>query len=143
MKPSDPNNEDDVIEINGNSKGEALHKFLSDNTNVEWGIVKTGDLNNETGGKAYIDTSHQYGKFSFEDIYSKIGEQNNLPNVFEESHNHNNGTTDPSPADKSHYNDLHKLTRHSVRTYIYTKEGGQYIQYNMCGSYLELIKLIK
>ncbi len=123
-----------------NSKGETLHRFLSDSTKIEWGLIKTGDRNNKVGDKAYINTSHIEGELSFNEVYDKIRVDGRTSVVFSESHNHNNNSINPSFADMRHAMELERSIG-NVDAYIYSNK--MYLPYKWFGSLLGLKVLIK
>jgi RHS repeat-associated protein len=146
LKPTNSGSDMDVISIDGNSSGEALHRFLLINTNVEWEIAITGDSNDEISGKLYLGTSHFKDEVIASKMYANIPEEDVL-NTFEDSHNHPNNLNKPSDADMIYAGWLANKVDYYVKTFIYTKEQierGNYIcpcsymRYGIIGSFFKL-----
>ncbi len=115
------------LKISGDKEALDCFKFVADNSNVEWNMVRTGSIKK---GVNYLSSSQEYGK---EHSISLFTSNPNI-RIREHWHSHTNGTIKPSENDYKMSEKLREMYGNMyspdgyIHTYVYSQ--GKSAKYN-------------
>ena len=115
------------LKISGDKEALDCFKFVADNSNVEWNMVRTGSIKK---GVNYLSSSQEYGKEHSVNLFTS----NPNIRIREHWHSHTNGTIKPSENDYKMSDELRKMYGNMyspdgyIPTYVYSQ--GKSVKYN-------------